>query len=101
MVGFSETVRHAMTYKILTDGTDKVIHRSKVCTALDPDAPNVRTELPDGKTDIEHPQILKSVRGDNNIGQTQLEYIDPTELIGCTFLTPPQEDGQRFRARIV
>jgi hypothetical protein len=100
MVGFSENVGHAMTYKILTDGTDKIIHRSNVRTALDLDAPNVRTELPDGETEPDPPQILKSVRGDS-IGQAQLEYIDPTELIGRTFLTPPQEDGQRFRARIV
>jgi hypothetical protein len=43
MVGFSETVGHAMTYKILTDTTDKIIHRSNVRTALDPNARNVRT----------------------------------------------------------
>jgi hypothetical protein len=40
------------------------------------------------------------VSGDT-IPQTQLEIIDPSELIGRTFLTEPQEDGQRFRSRIV
>jgi hypothetical protein len=27
--------------------------------------------------------------------------VDPQELLGCTFLMDTQEDGQRFRARIV
>ncbi len=48
MVGFSEHVSHAMTYKILTDETNKVLHRSNLRAALDPDTPNVRTELHDG-----------------------------------------------------
>jgi hypothetical protein len=27
--------------------------------------------------------------------------VNPQELLGCTFLMDTQEDGQRFRARIV
>jgi hypothetical protein len=100
MVGFFETVGHAMTYKILTGDTNKILHRSNVCTALDPNKPTVCTELPDGEIAIDSTPILKSVRGEN-IGQAQLEYIDPDELIGQTFLNQPQEDGQRFQACIV
>jgi hypothetical protein len=99
MVGFSETVGHAMTYKILTEDTQKIIHRANVRTGLDPDAPDARTDLDNGEQ-TPPTTFIKSVKGDN-IGQAQLDYIDPTELIGRTFLTPPQEDGQRFRARIV
>jgi hypothetical protein len=33
--------------------------------------------------------------GDNTV------IVDPQELLGCTFLMDTQEDGQRFRARIV
>ena len=31
IVGFSEHVGHALCYKILTDDTKKIIHRSSVC----------------------------------------------------------------------
>jgi hypothetical protein len=57
--------------------------------------------LCDGEVDT--PLIIKSIkdgRGDT-VPQTQLVIIDPGELIRRTFLTEPQEDGQRFRARIV
>jgi hypothetical protein len=100
-VGFSETVGHGMTYKILSNDTHKIFHRSEVRSALDPDAPNLRADLCDGEVDT--PLIIKSIKDgrDDTVPQTQLEIIDPGELIGRTFLTEPQEDGQRFRARIV
>jgi hypothetical protein len=100
-VGFAETVGHGMTYKILSNDTQKIFHRAEVCSALDPEAPNVRADLCDGEVDT--PLIIKSFkdgRGDT-VPQTQLKIINPGELIGRTFLTEPQEDGQRFRARIV
>jgi hypothetical protein len=40
-VGISESVGHAMTFKILTDDTLKVIHRSNVRSALNPHAKNL------------------------------------------------------------
>ena len=40
-VGISEHVGHALTYKILTDDTKRVIHRSNVRLADDKDAPNL------------------------------------------------------------
>jgi hypothetical protein len=43
-VGISESVRHAMTFKILTDDTLKVIHRSNVRLALNPHAKNLRLD---------------------------------------------------------
>jgi hypothetical protein len=97
-VGFAETVGHGMTYKVLSDDTKKIFHRAEVRSALDPDAPNLRADLCDGEIDT--PLIIKDGR-DGTVPQTQLEIIDPVELIGRTFLTEPQEDGQRFRARIV
>jgi hypothetical protein len=33
--------------------------------------------------------------------QDHLAIVDPYELVGCTFLMNPQDNGQRFRARIV
>jgi hypothetical protein len=44
-VGFSETVGHGMTYKILSNDTNKIFHRSEVRSTLDPDAPNLRADL--------------------------------------------------------
>jgi hypothetical protein len=40
-VGISESVRHAMTFKILMDDTLKVIHQSNVRSALNPHAKNL------------------------------------------------------------
>ena len=40
-VGISESVGHAMTFKILTDDTLKVIHRSNVRSALNPHDKNL------------------------------------------------------------
>jgi hypothetical protein len=40
-VGFSKSVRQAMTFKILTDDTLKVIHRCNVRLALNPHAKNL------------------------------------------------------------
>ena len=49
-VGFGENVGDALTFKILTLDTGKIIHRSVVRSALDPKAPNKRVnwdkELP-------------------------------------------------------
>jgi hypothetical protein len=39
-VGISGHVGHAMTYMILTDDTQKIIHQSNVRTALHPLSPN-------------------------------------------------------------
>jgi hypothetical protein len=90
-----------MTCKVLSDDTKKIFHRAEVRSALDPDAPNLQASLCDGEIDT--PLIIKSIKDgrDGTVPQTQLEIIDPVELIGRTFLTKPQEDGQRFRARIV
>jgi hypothetical protein len=100
-VGFSENVGNAMLYKILTDDTQKVIHRSVVQMALHDNSSNARTDNNDGET--APPAIIKSVRDNVNgeIGGSQLVYIDSEELIGRTFLTQTREDGQRFRACIV
>ena len=35
-MGISENVRHDMTWLVLTDTTQEIISRSKICTALDP-----------------------------------------------------------------
>ena len=34
-------------------------------------------------------------------GEPPSAVFNPEDLVGCTFLLDPQEDGQRFRAQIV
>ena len=103
-VGISEHVGHALTYKILADDTNKIIHRSVVRTASDGLAPNQRANKPE--TTEPHPFIKSRIDEApiDNDGESKISIsmpiVDPEELIGRTFLVP-QEDGQQFRARIV
>jgi hypothetical protein len=92
-VGISESVRHAMTFKILTDDTLKVIHRSNVRLALNPHAKNLRLD-PLEPGDISMP-IVKSCHDSADDGEIlpPIPVIDSSELIGHTFLMD-KEDGQ-------
>jgi hypothetical protein len=119
-VGVSENVGHFMTYKILMDDTGWIIHHSNIRSAADPNVRNLRLD----PLNDEPPEVIWSLRkaspasdhgedsslhsmeptdenperpstGDNTV------IVDPQELLGRTFLMNTQEDGQRFRARIV
>jgi hypothetical protein len=99
-VGIAEHVGHAMTFKILTDDTRKIIYRSNIQSALDPQSHNLRLD-PLNDDDSVKP-IIKSRHDSTAHGEEKpMPVIDPNDLIGRTFLMPQQEDGQRFRARIV
>ena len=91
---------HAMTFKILTDDTLKVIHQSNVRSALNPHAKNLRLD-PLEPGDVATP-IVKSRHDSADDGEIlpPMPVIDPSELIGRTFLMD-KEDGQRHRARIL
>ena len=97
-VGIAEHVGHTMTFHILTDDTHRVLCCSNVRSALDPDSANLRAASPDGE---DSPEIIKSVIPAGGSRRSSLQYVDPTDLIGRTFLTEPQADGQRFCAHIV
>jgi hypothetical protein len=92
-VGISESVRHAMTFKILMDDTLKVIHRSNVRSALNPHAKNLRLD-PLEPGNVATP-IVKSRHDSADDGETLplMPVIDPSELISHTFLMD-KEDGQ-------
>ena len=113
IVGISEHVGNALTWKILTEDTHKVIYRSRVRPA-DPDDPNLRAAMIGGEDSDSTPtntsKFVKSrhdnpeggtVTGNANHPDTSAPVFDPEDLIGRTFLMDRQEDGQRFRARIV
>jgi hypothetical protein len=120
-VGVSENVGHFMTYKILTDDTRQIIHRSNIRSAADPNTRNLCLD----PLNEEPPEVIRSLckaspasdhgedfslhsmepadespeqrpsTGDDTV------IVNPQELLGCTFLMDTQEDGQRFRACIV
>ena len=114
-VGFSEHVGHQMTYKVLTDDTQKVIYRSSVKLAeLDP---NIRLHDPDpgGPAD----DVIPTSTNDLTVGSPPTDpdahhdsapspvlptdtssplmaIIDANDLIGRSYLSDPDEDGTRF-----
>jgi hypothetical protein len=57
-VGVSENVGHFMTYKILTDDTRQIIHRSNIRLVADPNARNLRLDL----LNDELPEVIWSLR---------------------------------------
>jgi hypothetical protein len=111
---------HFMTYKILTDDTHQIIHRSNIRSVADPNARNLRLDpLHD-----EPPKVIRSLHKASPASDHGEDFSlhsmeptdenpkcpstgddmvidDPQELLGCTFLMDTQEDGQRFRAHIV
>jgi hypothetical protein len=85
-IGISESVGHAMTFKILMDHTLKVIHRSNVKLALNPHAKNLPLDpLEPGNVAM---PIVKSCHDSADDGEIlpPMPVIDPSELISCTFL---------------
>ena len=125
-VGFAEHVGHYMTIKVLTDDTKKVIYRSNVRSALDEADRNLRMDPLSGEiktivksrqdNDADNGETKKTPTGydygepttptDDDDGETNngpaMAVFNPEDLVGRTFLLKPQEeDGQRFRARIV
>jgi hypothetical protein len=85
-IGISKSVGHAMTFKILTDNTLKVIYRSNVRSALNPHAKNLQLD-PLEPGDVAMP-IIKSCPDSADDGEIlpPMSVIDPLELIGHTFL---------------
>ena len=117
-VGFAEHVGHYMTVKVLTDDTKKVLYRSNVRSALNSKERNLRMDPLGGETkfivksrqdQFEDDGTKTNPQGSKN-GETNEEeetnvpkmpVFSPDDIVGRTFLLEPQEDGQRFRARIV
>ncbi len=105
IVGISESVGHSLTYKVLTDDTNKIVHRSIIHFANDQQNVNCQAlnTNDDNPTPVIMSRIDEPINKPENIPDTSLDpnvFIDPEELISRTFLIP-QEDEQKFRARIV
>ena len=89
-VGVADTVGHALTFKILSDES-KIIFRSKIRSA---DRTTLKNRILEP---IEDDDILKS-KFDR---EGPLPTFDPQDLIGRTFLREPNDEGIRYRAKII
>ena len=107
-VGFSESIGHSMTYKILTDDTSKVILRSRI--RLSTINPNLQLDLPHdanhiGDTASTPPDCDNTTLDDTEDTASHghgIPVINPDDLIGRSYLSlPAAEDGQRLRLCII
>ena len=117
MVGISEHVGHALTYKVLTSDTQVIIHRS-LLRPVSPADLNLRAGMFGGEgkddPDTTHQAIVKSrldlSKPTDTVSNTEQPppaqpppspVFNPEDLIGRTFLLDVNDDGERHRARIV
>ena len=106
-VGFSEDVGHTMTYKVLTEDTMKVLHRSRIKLAsVDP---NLRLDNPtppseqNATTDTTPASTGQPVVTTDTLDESMrpLANFTTDDLIGRSYLSQPEEDGTRRRIKII
>src|SRR5210317_1850433 len=96
-----------MTYKVLAADTKKIIYTSILRTATDIERQNLRAAAVkgEGKSD-DKPIYIRDRRDKWKVSPemltapSHLPSLNPDDLLGMTLLTPPEPDGQKFRARI-
>ena len=124
-VGFGEHCGDAMTHKILDHDTQKIIYRSAVRPKkssapnhrLAPHRGEVSASSDSSEDTISSGSPLRSTEGsslkqkaptvfirsrdeENPSGSKPMPTFDPSDLIGKTFLLPPEENGERHRAKV-
>ena len=125
-VGFGEHCGDAMTHKILDHDTQKIIYRSavspkksstpnhrlaphggEVSTSSDPYEDKISSGSPLGSPEGSSPGqkaptvVSRSRDEENPSGSKPMPTFDPSDLIGRTFLLPPEENGERrHRAKV-
>ena len=72
-MGFGENVGDALTFKILTLDTGKILHRSIVCFALDPKAPNKHVNWDKELPSLQPQDLYKHLKS----VVMDLEEVDP------------------------
>ena len=114
-----------MTHKILDQDTQKIIYRSavrpkqsstpnhrlaphggEVSTSSDPSEDKISSGSPLGAPEGSSPEqkaptvFIWSRDEENPSGSKPMPTFDPSDLIGRTFLLPPEENGERHRAKV-
>ena len=70
-------------------------------SAVPPGTRNLRLEPLGGESSSKPVHVVKSTKTKVPSGIQPVPTINPDDLIGQTYLTKPQEDGQQYRAKIV
>ena len=124
-VGFGEHCGDAMTHKILDHNTQKIIYRSavrpkksstpnhrlaphggEVSASSDPSEVKISSGSPltdpEGSSPNQKaPTVFIRFRYEENpSGSKPRPTFDPSDLIGTTFLLPPEENGERHRTKV-
>ena len=124
-VGFGEHCGDAMTHKILDYDTQKIIYRSavrpkksstpnhrlaphggEVSASSDPSDGKISSGSPLGSPEGSSPEqkapkvLIRSRVEGNPSGSKPMPTFDPSDLIGRTFLLPPEENLERRRAKV-
>jgi hypothetical protein len=103
-VGISEHVGDALTYQILTDDTEQVIHRSVVRSAMDPHTANQRASFPtedgEGEDVAANEGPITSLADDLPVDSSEVKFpvIDPHDLVGA--VVPLEYEGDPYRATV-
>ena len=96
-----------MTHKLLDKITQKIIYRSAVRPHTKSN-PNHRLNEDEGEPSTSKPPsskiptvFIRSRQDDADPSHIKpMPEFDPDDLIGRTFLLPPQENGERLRAKV-
>ena len=124
-VGFGEHCGDAMTHKILDHDTQKIIYRSavrpkksstpnhrlaphggEVSASTDPSEDKISSGSPLGSPEGSSSKqkaptvFIRSRDKENPSGSKPMSTFDPSDLIGGKFLLPPEENGERHRAKV-
>ena len=114
-----------MTHKLLDHETQKIIYRSgvrpkqsstpnhrlashggEVAASSSPFEDKISSGSPLGSSEGNSPKqktptvFIRSRDEENPSGSKSMPTFDPTDLIGRTFLLPPEENGERHRAKV-
>ena len=103
-VGVATKQVDVLTYLVLTNDTKRIVVRSGVRPAKDPQFPNLRARpvpFPCDGDEVSKNPVIYSLNDDIGIDPSQLEIpkFSPNELLGLTFLRDT-EDGERLRAKV-
>ena len=124
-VGFADNQGDSLTWRILTEDTQKIIIRSGVRSALRtttnqrlaspsgegttlpfpiPYSPQSQNYLPLDPLDASTPNFehfVKSQTGEDEDNPIPMVNIDIPNLLGRSFLLPPEDNGERHMAKII
>ena len=124
-VGYGEGCGDVMPHKLLHCETHRIIYRSavrpqksstpnhrlaphgrEVSTSSDPSQDKISSGSPMGTSEGSSPNLktptvfIRSQDEQNPSGSKPMPTIDPADLIGRTYLFPPEVNGERHRAKV-